>query len=187
MIEFKNISEIDTAFGNISITLDYDPAFIYLLKRYEKGKDLSIATLEASSKYLSVVRKDIIENYLSAKKPRAETGENKLVNRTGGMKKSLMVRKNIESDLNKSYAALMVGSSAINRRTGVRYPLALETGWRGRTKMKSADYNTNVFIPPFFYTQDSFTKNIDKFGKYLLRNINSTTQKIFFEYMQGKL
>ncbi len=188
MAKTIDVRSFDTAYGKIELTLDYDPAFIFILKKYEKGNEIVKDAVEASASYLSIVRENIINYYLKAKYPRAITGNNELVNRTGTMAKSLYVRKNIaEDNADKNYTALMVRSSATNRRTGVSYPIVLETGWRGRTKMKSEDYNTSQFVPPFYYTLNSFERDIDRFGKYLLRNINATTKKMFNDYMKGNI
>ncbi|MEM4260901.1 MAG: hypothetical protein QXG00_06695 [Candidatus Woesearchaeota archaeon] len=190
MTKHIDIRQFDTGYGEFTITLDYDPFFIYVLKKLEKGDDIKREALSASGRYLPYVKKNIIEKYMTATKRRALTGENKIVSRTGGMKSSLNVRKNIKSNLEDSYVALMVNRNAVNKASGVAYPLALETGWRGYTKANHKGYefyDTRRFIPPFHYAEESFLMSLDKFSKILLRAINTLIKDTGKKYISDNI
>lgn len=195
-----DVREFDTGFMQFNITLDYDPFFIVALKKIEAGDDFKIAGLQSAGRYLPYVRKNIINNYMIATKPRAITGRNRLVNRTGNMASSLTIRKNIpkkkdiisentgtDKSIDDGYVALFINNKALNKRSGVKYPIALETGWRGYTKRADKFFDTTRFIPPFFYAEESFLMDLDKFGKILLRSINSVVQEIGQKYMKENL
>ncbi|GEM_PF-2897205 len=185
------IKDFDTGFVSLDLTLNIPVDIYHFIQTVESGTEISNETLKEFGRHLIYIRKTIIEKYMTAKRPRAETGENNLRNISGRMRKSLQIKRETKSRSapEENSVGLAVSNVAISAKSGAKYPFALETGWRGYTKRKHPDFDTNVFVPPFYYTYNAFFKdNFEILTKRILRavkkGVNNSVRKNMRKYVE---
>ena len=186
----EKMVRLDAGLIEADLTLNISPLALSVLEKVDKGDDIKLGVLKTLARFLPYVRKTIINKYMDANRQRKYTGENRIMQHTGKMAKSMQVRKNITTDEN-NYVVLYLNRNARTKK-GYYYPAVLETGWRGRLgsrhKLKdSKEWNTNRFVPPFYYTYSAFRDNTERLSKMLLLDIKKTLKNITKEYLLEQL